>query len=561
MLTPEQIEAARQKFGITPAAPAGGDPVATRSIGMADAWAAADKKKEDGASGFTGLVRDVKADFAKRNTNVIEAKTKVAEGKQSTASGIFQAIGQTAGFVGDVGFDVLKSALKPEVRKKIGDFTTGVVKNILAIPDVQKQIEAYQSFKEKSPELASNLEAALNIASILPVGKAVRVGVKAGETALEGTTKIGPVLKEGAEEAIKAEKGAFIRDLIRPQQTKTVREAQVDRTTETGVGPFKKSVVAPTKQELKAEEYVSQIEGINPKNTKQQNYNVIKEANVAEAESLAATLKANDFAYPRKELLSRLRKAKEELSRNPVITGDAEKSAEKLIAEIERRINAAPAKGSELLKIRKEFDQWVENQKGPDIFDPTKEGALSVSTREIRRTINDFLDEKAPDVKVKESLRKQSALYDAMDNIRPKAAMEADTAVKRFLQDVDAALGTKNKAMQIFAASVGISGLGAAATYAPAIAGTALSGYLLYKGGKLVLSPQSRKAIGGVIEELGKSEVAKNTAKVAGGTAGGAAGITAAELISDLTDFLNEYSDDDEAPKEEHNESVPQIDE
>jgi hypothetical protein len=70
------------------------------------------------------------------------------------------------------------------------------------------------------------------------------------------------------------------------------------------------------------------------------------------------------LVYPRKELGARLDRVRAELARNPVITGDAEATATKLLAEMRRRVDAAPARCSELLKIRKEFNQWVGSQSG-----------------------------------------------------------------------------------------------------------------------------------------------------------------------------------------------------
>jgi hypothetical protein len=543
-LSQEEITAARAKLGIPSAGVSATNNTANRVDELDAAWSGGNTQREY-QSGLPGLVKNVKEDFDTRKEKVEAAKTKTKEGKQSMVSTIFQTLGQGAGLVGDIGFDVLKSVFKPEIRKGVDDFTAATVKKIIQTPVVEDQIKHYKSFKENHPELAGNLEAALNIVSVLPIGKGAALGVKAGERALKATTKVGKTVEEGAQVGLKNESKQFVKDLVTPEQTKAVKEAQVGRTTETGTGPFKKSVIEPSKEEANAAKYVEKVPDLNPKGTLQQNYNIIKKENQAEAKRLAETLAANDFAYPRKELLARLKGTKEELARNPVITGDAEKTADKLIAEIERRISESKAKGSNLLQVRKDFDAWVEAQKGSAVFDPAKESALSVSTRSIRRAINNFLDEKAPNAGVKDSLRKQSALYDAMDNIAPKAAKEADSAMGRFFQKMDTVLGTKNKAVQILAATVGIGGLGAASTFAPAVAAGGIGGYLLYKGGKLVLSPKARSAIGGVIKELENVRGAKGAAKAAGAVAGGSTASAATELIDELTTFLADYGDDE----------------
>jgi len=50
-----------------------------------------------------------------------------------------------------------------------------------------------------------------------------------------------------------------------------------------------------------------------------------------------------------------------------------------------------------------------------NIFDPSKENAFSIANREIRQSINDFVDTRAT-VDVKTTLREQSNLFSAMEN-------------------------------------------------------------------------------------------------------------------------------------------------
>src|SRR3990167_5091539 len=77
----------------------------------------------------------------------------------------------------------------------------------------------------------------------------------------------GKDVEKGAMESLETKQGEFIRKLVRPEQTKAVKEAQVARTTEVGVGPLKRSVIAPTPQELRMEEAVKGVKGIAEKNT------------------------------------------------------------------------------------------------------------------------------------------------------------------------------------------------------------------------------------------------------------------------------------------------------
>ena len=70
-----------------------------------------------------------------------------------------------------------------------------------------------------------------------------------------------------------------------------------------------------------------------------------------------------------------------------------------------------------------------------DVFNPNYETAKTVALRAIRQEANDLIAAKAPSVAVKESLARQSALYDALENVSAKAAKEVGTTgVNRFMQ-------------------------------------------------------------------------------------------------------------------------------
>ena len=115
-----------------------------------------------------------------------------------------------------------------------------------------------------------------------------------------------------------------------------------------------------------------------------------------------------------------------------------------------------------------------------------------------------MLDEKAINLGIKDSLTQQSRLYKAMENIAPKAAEEANTQLGRIMQGVGKKLGTRNKAVQGLAALTGIGVFGASAAYAlPLTVATGL-GFLLYKGGKLIINPQARIYLGKILETSGK---------------------------------------------------------
>lgn len=148
------------------------------------------------------LTQRIKGAFNERVSNVKEARARTEEGKQSTPSGIFQAVGETAGFVGDVGFEALKTVVPESVQKSVGD----VVKKVGESDIAQDAAERYSEWKKNNLEAAENLEAALNIATIIPgvkvAGKTAQVAAKGAEvaatTAGRGTKAVGGAVYKSA---------------------------------------------------------------------------------------------------------------------------------------------------------------------------------------------------------------------------------------------------------------------------------------------------------------------------------------------------------------------------
>jgi len=455
----------------------------------------ADEQPEE--PGFVGRVAEGFSDIGERLVEDLEEggekfAEQTAKGETAKATGTLLRSGlRSVGAVTEAAFEPIVEA--PGVKQALDFIGEKVADTAVG----QKLAQIIQDNPEKSQDV-------MDIVNTLTLG-----GGKVGQTAFrEGVGKLtsesGEILvKSGAKKAASL-KDDFVRDLVRPTQTKAVKEAQVARTTEKGVGPFKRSEIAPSTQELQLEEAVKTVKGISDAKTSQQNFNVIQEATGKEAQLLEKQLADNDFIFPKKELNARLDAVKTKLAENPSLVGSNERVAEKLVDGFNRLLKDTQAKGSSLLKLRKDYDNWVRAQKGDKIFDPKTENAFSVVNREIRQGINDFLEEKAVNVSVKESLRKQSSLYRAMDNIKPKAAVEADTAIGRAFQNAANAVGVKNKIVQQIGAAVGLAGFGAAATFAPAAAVTGALSFLGYKGGKLLLKPELRTAIGKLLKESGE---------------------------------------------------------
>ena len=409
-------------------------------------------------------------------------------GALNIAGGLGRSALRTVGAVTGATFAPITEA--PLIKPALEKAGAGISK----IPGVDIIIGKVTELAQKHPELAKDFQ---NIIDIAIVGGGGATQKPVG-TALK---RAGVEIEKAGVEALNVVKQKFALDLVKPIETKAVKLEQVGRTTEAG-GLFKKDIVTPTKFEESAAKEVSQISGISKKNTFQKNFNLIRDFNREQAKQLESDVAKFNFIIPKKEVMSRLDDAAKELESSPLVVGDAAKTAQRLIEGARKIINENEGTGSGLLKARKDYDKWVLSQK-PKVFDATAENAFTTANNAVRRTLNDLLDEKAPNIGIKDSLRKQSSLFNAMENVGPKAAEEANTVFGRTMQRVGRTLGTKNKIVQGIAAAVGIGGLGAAATFATPAVVIGGIGYFIYRGGRLILNPQVKILLGRLLQISG----------------------------------------------------------
>lgn len=423
---------------------------------------------------------------ANQSDNFLDA----AKGELSATGGLLRSGLRTVGGVASAAFAPITEA--PIVKQGIE--TAGNL--VSKIPGVSQLTQKANQLAQQHPEAAKDVQNVFDVATLGVGSGAAKPIASAAEQAGESLVKSGAA-------AIDSNAFKFAQKLVSPVETKEIKLDQVGRTTEAG-GLFKKDIVTPTSQEIDSAKEVAQVPGISPSNTYQKNFNLIRDYNVKQAQQLESDVSKYDFVIPKKEINARLNSAAEDLKNSPVIVGDAEVTAQKLLNGAKKFVAENEGKGSGILKARKEYDQWVLSQR-PKAFDAKSENAFTLANKAVRDTLNDTLDEYATNLGVKDSLKKQSALYRAMDNIEPKAAEEANSVFGRALQRIGQALGTRNKMVQTLAALTGIGVFGAAATYAAPLTIATGAGFLLYQGGKLVMKPGVRTAVGKLLKESGDS--------------------------------------------------------
>jgi len=427
----------------------------------------------------------------KRGQNIKDIR---AEGNVGVRKNLPVA-GQIAGGIGDVVGAGVMSGLKAVTPKFIEDKVSSGVKKVAGTQYVQDVASGYQNVKAKYPETVRAVESVANIGSLLMPSGAKKIAEEGGGAVLRTA---GQGLVTSAEKGIQKNTIDFAKELVSPIRTKAVKEAEVARTQMVGG----KKIVTATPWEQQAIDEVAKIKGISPKNTLQKNYNIISDENINLAKKLESDIASTNIIIPKKETISRLNKVLDTLAESPVIVGDAEKTATKLLDGAKKFVNESGGSLKGILKARKDYDNWVKTQK-PKAFDATSENAFTIANREVRDTLNNLLIEKAPNVETADLLKRQTALYNAMENITPKAAGEAATSLGRAAQKIGDTLGTRNKIVQSL---VGIGLLGGGASVAafslPLFLGAGAA-FITYKGGKVILSSEARKLLGELLKEAG----------------------------------------------------------
>jgi hypothetical protein len=439
-------------------------------------------------------------DDLKRRIDTAEAiSDAVREGEQTFAEGVVQIAGKVGvgGFFDLIGQGLVSGfrSLPDPVEEKLRDGATKVIDSEVGqagIAALGQGVERYQEWRDENKRAARNLEAATNIGLLFAPVK--------GRKAPKATERLGQRLEQSGVQALEDSKQSFVKKLVTPVENLAVRREQVGRSDVIGSGLFSRTQPRSTAAQIASETEVLRIPGISRKKTFQENFNLIDDANTKIAQKLTSDLDKSNVLIPKQEVKAMLERVRKTLGEEPQLVGDAGKQADRILARFDNFIDANEGTASGLLKARKELDQWLRSRK-PKVFDAKAENAQSVAVRELRNATNDFLDSRVTNVAVKDSLKRQRNLFNALDAVRDKAANEGRNVFMRTLNKAENLLGARNKAIQLTAATLGVGGLGAAAIFAPVAAKAIGAGLVLSATGKFIMSPQLRRGVGQLINE------------------------------------------------------------
>lgn len=159
-------------------------------------------------SSSPGLFSRIGADFNDRVGKAADAQISADNGEQSKGSAVLQTLGHGAGFVGDVGAEGAKSALgllngllshaASNSDYQLPAAGGANLRPALEDPHIQAVVGKLKEFSAKHPEASGDLGAILNIAGIVPGGKAAELGLEGIGKGAELASKAGGKVADAA---------------------------------------------------------------------------------------------------------------------------------------------------------------------------------------------------------------------------------------------------------------------------------------------------------------------------------------------------------------------------
>jgi hypothetical protein len=457
-----------------------------------------------------GFFQRVGERIGERGANFAGSMERQQAGQQTPMESGFQLAGQTIGAGFDIAFEGVKSilGLAPETLKNaVGEAGQKFLETAPAqagLNALAQGVEVYQGWKEENPRDAANLEALGNIVSVVPLSRGGQAGVSLASKTGQPIARTGAQMTEKAGVQQAAKLTNDLAELISPpiSGSKLPAGKKLTDIQEGGVFATRKfSTESPFDQDVLRT--VSQIPGIEKGNILQKGQTMERYI-ASEAENLVRLSKDRDVIFPKQELISRLKTVQTELAKTPLLTGDAGKSANRVLAKYVDEISKADGKLSEVLRVRKEMDKWIENFAGKKALSGEKANAMTIAVKELRDATNDFLITKSPvGSQIQESLKRQSNTFRALDNVTPKAIKEAGSSVERFSQTLQSKMKTRTQVLGALALLTATGTFQAMSIFAPVATGI-LGASALAGAYKMAVSPAVRLKIGKQLKGVGK---------------------------------------------------------
>ncbi len=380
------------------------------------------------------LVGDIGNTFQKGANEVTTAISNVPKNAQGAGGGLVgnalagasaaghisgAVAGTTGGLIGDAISQFLPDSVKNTLGKASGDVSKYITDKATQLgipPEVQKSfgdlinVLMLEGGAKGAPLAEQGIKS--TIEATAPI-------VEKGTQAVKDLTgKVKNVVTKTPEE-ISADSLQKTTDYVSPKLTANETADALAQGRGQGGGLLSKTKILPDDRTTEIGKAVQDI--VNPSENGATNINNVRTALSKEADNLKTQIQSVDHPYTFKELSSAIKSVEK-----PAMLKSA--NLDKVFSQVQNKaISLAKESGgniSNLLDARKAFDAYVQKE-FPNLYSSDTLTPMKSAIKNVRNAMNDFIEKNLPkDNSFKESLKKQSLYYDAIDNIASKAVPE-----------------------------------------------------------------------------------------------------------------------------------------
>lgn len=380
---------------------------------------------------------------------------------------------------------------------------------------LKKGVGHWKRFENKYPEYAKIIGGGVNLGLLFtPLGKKKTDLEPRTTNTYTGTYVVGS-LEEAAEKQIATTARKRVDNLLQPDKT-TDRIKDIKNISRTGKNLGDKRGILGLQRiqenefELFRNNLVANIGGVIGKDTIVNTANAVRVHNKKKAQTLMDDLDNTNISWnfpqgTQKELRARvdeLLKDKNYIKANPNTSALVEGTLETAFREI-AKLDKTPAG---LLRARQKFDEIIKKQLSDSAFDPTTMNPTNDAANAVRKAINDLVDSRvsSTNVKVKQSLKEQHALWNAQNILDIKAVKEGNNRISQIFQNLSPIVDGQLALNRTIAVFGGMSAFSAVQFLALPIAGVGIAygaGLALTSG---VLSLSGKRALGSILSNIDK---------------------------------------------------------
>lgn len=332
------------------------------------------------------------------------------------------AVGNSVVTLAEAGVDALPEPVIEYASGQWDEFLETKVAKV-GINMLKEAGEFAAPYIKKYPQEAKTIMALVEAGTLaIPVSKGA-------DKAFEAGTKM---LTEGKDQVAKE----FASELLAPinKIPDATRRGKTDAE-----GVLQQTVYKPTETDIELGRILEGVPGTSPNRSAA--YNVgrtVDEVSILRKSLDADIRRAGNPDVDVAALNRKMEEVVENFEADPetmVLTGDAKTLAEKILRHTTHLLETSDGTALGVLDARRELDSFIEVALN-GAFDPTSVSARTVSTRYIRRLINDAVADAVPNVDLKGSLSHQSSLLTARDYLNDQVRAQGHNIIGRLMQNL-----------------------------------------------------------------------------------------------------------------------------